>query len=129
MIFENLAIKNNMNGNRNMKNIYNILIPVILFSPFLNAAEYKISVPSDSKAEYVVLSKGNLDDLKTIVTKRSGSAGISYSKRAYDCSNRTVKYLGSGETLEQMEASGADKNMSEIFSGSIADFVGKEACK
>ncbi|MHC6758252.1 hypothetical protein [Yersinia ruckeri] len=112
-----------------MRNNWKILIPALFFSPFLNAAEYKINIPSDSKAEYVVLNKGNLGDLKTIVTKRSGSSGISYSERAYDCNNRTVKYLGSGETLEQMKASSEDKNMSDIFSGSIADFVGQEACK
>lgn len=111
-----------------MKKIYNLFITIMFFTPFLNAAEHKISIPSDSKAEYSVLSKGSLGDLKTIVTKRSGSSGVSYSERAYDCSNRTVKYLGSGETLEQMKASGADKNMSEIFTGSIADFVGQEAC-
>ncbi|HHL2558208.1 TPA: hypothetical protein ACQ31I_000032 [Yersinia enterocolitica] len=112
-----------------MKTIYKLLIPAMLFTPYLNAAEYKISISSDPKAEYTVLSKGNFGDLKTIVTKRSGSSGVSYSERAYDCNNRTVKYLGSGETMEQMKASSADKNMSEIFTGSIADFVGQEACK
>ncbi|WET17007.1 hypothetical protein P2W49_11790 [Yersinia intermedia] len=112
-----------------MKIIYNLLIPIMLFSPFLNAAEYKITIPSDSKAEYTVLSKGSLGNLKTIVTKRAGSSGVSYSERAYDCNNRTVKYLGSGDTLDQMKESVADKKMSEIFTESIADFVGREACK
>ncbi|MDR4899357.1 hypothetical protein RF656_21860 [Yersinia kristensenii] len=112
-----------------MKYIYSFFISMVFFSPLLNAAEYKLTVPSDSKAEYTVLSKGTQGDLKTIVTKRSGSSGVSYSERAYDCNNHTVKYLGSGDTLEQMKASGADKNMGEIFTGSIADFVGREACK
>lgn len=118
-----------MDGDRDMRTRFIVSMTALLFTPFLNAEEYKITIPSDSKAEYTVLSKGTQGDLKTIVTKRSGSSGVSYSERAYDCNNHTVKYLGSGDTLEQMKASGADKNMGEIFTGSIADFVGREACK
>ncbi|EID64666.1 hypothetical protein ECW26_48270 [Escherichia coli W26] len=40
-----------------------------------------------------------------------------------------VKYLGSGETLEQMKNSKPDPKMGGIVSGSIADYVGREACK
>lgn len=101
----------------------------LLFSPFAFSAEYKISIPTDAKAVYTVLGKGERDGLKTIVTKREGSSGVSYSERAYDCGNRTVKYLGDGETLEQMKLSRADPNMSDIVPQSIADYVGNEACK
>ncbi|WP_230200555.1 hypothetical protein [Serratia marcescens] len=101
----------------------------LLFSQFAFSAEYKISIPTDAKAVYTVLGKGEHDGLKTIITKREGSSGVSYSERAYDCVNRTVKYLGDGETLEQMKSSRADPNMSDIVPESIADYVGNEACK
>lgn len=106
-----------------------LLVLALLASPLAYSAEYKIAVPSDSKAEYTVLTKGEVDGLKTIVTKREGSSGVSYSERAYDCVNQTVKYLGSGDTLEEMKSSPADQKMSGIVSGSIADYVGNEACK
>lgn len=106
-----------------------LLTLVLLASPLTHSAEYKIAIPSDSKAEYTVLTKGENAGLKTIVTKREGSSGVSYSERAYDCVNRTVKYLGSGDSLEQMKSSAADQNMSDIVPGSIADYVGNEACK
>ena len=107
----------------------NLFLLALFISPFAMSAEYKISIPTDSKAVYTVLGKGERDGLKTIITKREGSSGVSYSERAYDCVNRTVKYLGDGETLEQMKLSRADQNMSDIVPQSIADYVGNEACK
>ncbi|MDR8489577.1 hypothetical protein OSC18_08735 [Serratia nevei] len=106
-----------------------LFLITLLASPLVFSAEYRISIPTDSKSVYTVLGKGERDGLKTIITKREGSSGVSYSERAYDCVNRTVKYLGDGETLEQMKLSRADPNMSDIVPQSIADYVGNEACK
>lgn len=106
-----------------------LFLIVLLASPLAMSAEYKISIPTDSKAAYTVLGKGERDGFKTIITKREGSSGVSYSERAYDCVNRRVKYLGDGENLEQMKSSSADTNMSDIVPESIADYVGNEACK
>lgn len=89
---------------------------------------YDLHVPSDPKASFTVLDIGKKGDLVTITTKRVGSSGTSYSQRAYDCKMRHVMYLGSGETLEQMKSSKPDDHMSSIFEGSIADYVGREAC-
>lgn len=63
------------------------------------AAEKQLSVPSDPKAQYFVLEKGGKGAERTIVTKRVGPSGISYSKRLYNCKNRTVKYLGTGDSM------------------------------
>lgn len=109
-----------------MKNIALLLLIASSFS--VSASEYKISIPTDSKADYTVISKGESEGLKTITTKRVGSSGESYSERAYDCAAMTVKYVGSGETLEQMKSSPADRSMSPITPESIADYVGREAC-
>ncbi len=86
-------------------------------------------VPSDSKATFTVLERSGSGNERTITTKRVGSSGTSYSRRLYNCADRTVKYLGSGETLEQMNASQPDPRMGPIVSGSIADYVGDEACR
>ena len=93
------------------------------------AAETPLSVPSDQKAQFFVLEKGGNSSERTIVTKRVGSSGIGYSKRLYNCTNSTVKYLGSGDSLAAMAASKADLNMGPIVQDSIAYYVGVEACK
>lgn len=88
-----------------------------------------LHVPSDPKATYTILARDTSGNERTITTKRVGSSGTSYSRRLYNCADRTVKYLGSGETLEQMEASQPDPRMGPIVTGSIADYVGAEACR
>lgn len=93
------------------------------------AAEMPLHIPSDSKANYLVLEKGGSGPQRTIVTKRTGSSGTSYSKRLYDCSNGTVKYLGSGDSPEEMRRSKPDPRMGPIVEGSIAYYVGREACR
>ena len=93
------------------------------------AAEKPLSVPSDPKAQFFVLEKGGSGTQRTIVTKRVGPSGIGYSKRLYNCTDSTVKYLGTGDSLAAMVASKADPNMGPIVQGSIAYYVGVEACK
>ncbi len=92
------------------------------------SAEYQIDVPSDAKARYFVLEKTG-GNAAVIVTRREGKSGTSFSKRLYDCKYNEVKYLGTGETLAGMASSAPDPNMSTIVPGSIAYYVGLEACK
>jgi hypothetical protein len=93
------------------------------------AAETPLAVPSDPKARFFVLEKAGKGAERTIVTKRVGPSGTSYSRRLYNCSNSTVKYLGNGDTLEDMKKSRPDPNMGPIVQGSIAYYVGLEACR
>lgn len=106
-----------------------VLITCLSMSASAFAASYNIDVPTDSKASYTVINKGQQGDYKTITTKRVGSSGTSYSERAYDCSAWEVKYLGTGDSIAAMKSSGADQNMSPIIDRSIAYYVGREACK
>ena len=92
-------------------------------------AETQLVVPSDSKAQYFILEKGGNGVERTIVTKRVGPSGTGYSKRLYNCKAGTVKYLGTGDTLEAMRKSKPDPSMSPIVQGSIAYYVGQETCK
>ncbi len=93
------------------------------------AAEKQLSVPSDPKAQFFVLEKGGNGSQRTIVTKRVGPSGTGYSKRIFNCADGTVKYLGTGDSLEVMRKSNPDLNMGAIIQGSIAYYVGLEACK
>ncbi|AYL46571.1 hypothetical protein AAH500_001761 [Salmonella enterica] len=105
------------------------VLALITLTSFGSMAATEISVPTDSKASYTILEKNLNGSMATITTKREGSSGVSYSKRLYDCSAWTVKYLGSGDTLERMRSSAPDKNMAPIVDNSIAYYIGQKACK
>lgn len=93
------------------------------------AAEVTLTVPSGPKAKYLILEKGGSGAQRTIVTKRTGPSGTSYSKRLYNCSEGTVKYLGSGDSLDGMRRSKPDSRLGLIVEGSIAYYVGLEVCR
>jgi hypothetical protein len=104
-------------------------IALVLSTLSLHVAAGNLTVPSDPKGDFTILEKTGSGAERTIVTKRVGTSGTSYSSRLFNCSDSTVKYLGSGETLEAMAASQPDANMVPVVSGSIAYYVGLEACK
>ena len=105
------------------------LSALLAVSSTADAAERPLVIPSDAKAKYTILEVGGEWPNRTIVTRRVGSSGTTYSKRLYNCSNNTVKYLGTGDTLADMAKSNADPKMTPIISQSIADHVGRQACK
>lgn len=105
-----------------------MFLSLIIFESAL-AAEKLLTVPSDPKAQFFVLDKIVKGEERTIVTKRVGPSGTSYSKRLYNCTEGTMKYLGTGTSLAEMATSRADINMGPIVQGSIAYYVGVEACK
>ncbi|MFZ3286535.1 MAG: hypothetical protein WA191_06760 [Telluria sp.] len=92
------------------------------------AQEKPFRIPTDAKAVYTVLERGGSGNIRTIVTKRDGSSGTSYSQRQYDCDKSTWKYIGTGDTIEQMKASKPDAKMGPIVNESIASYVGGAAC-
>ena len=88
-----------------------------------------VYVPTDTKASYTILDKTRDGSMATITTERKGPSGTSYSKRLYDCTAGTVKYLGDGETIEQMNNSAPDPNMAPRVDRSIACYIGQKACQ
>jgi len=86
-------------------------------------------IPSDPKTKYFILEKSSAGTSATIINKRVGSSGTSYAKRIYNCQENTFKYLGDGDTIEQMNAAKPWAEMVPLFEGSISYYVGIEACK
>lgn len=106
-----------------------LIIATALFpATTLFAAEYEITIPSDPKAKYYVIEKGGTKDNPTLTTKRVGQSGTSYSKRVFNCSARTVKYLGEGDTLEEMKRAKSGSKMGPLVEGSIAWYLWRHAC-
>ena len=112
-----------------MRKIFFIVVTVLGLNGVMAGEFEKLSIPSNANAKYYVLEKSGIGDERVIVTKRVGSSGESYSKRLYNCADSTVKYLGDGDSLEEMNSSKEDKNLAPIVEGSIAHFVGIEACE
>lgn len=108
------------------KIVFLVLSSIVSFNVFASGV---VSVPTDSKASYVVLEKSRNGDMVTITTKREGPSGTSYSKRLYNCKAWTVKYLGNGDTLEQMNSSAPDPHMAPIVDKSIAYYIGQQGCR
>ena len=106
-----------------------IALVLMLTVSFGAASATTISIPTDSKAKYTIIDKSLNGSMATITTMREGPSGTSYSQRLYDCTAWTVKYLGDGDTLEQMKASKPDEGMSSIVDNSIAYYIGQRACK
>lgn len=106
-----------------------VLFVVMALMSFSAMSATTVSIPTDSKAKYTIIDKTTNGTMATITTMREGPSGVSYSQRLYDCAAWTVKYLGDGDTLEQMKASKPDESMSSIVDNSIAYYIGQRACK
>ena len=107
-------------------------IPVAAFLMFSAvaalAAETPLRIPSDAKAQYFVLEKGGTKNNPTMITKRVGPSGTSYSQRIFDCSLGTAKYLGTGASIDAMKKSPPDPKMGPLVEGSIAWYQWRYAC-
>ncbi|MFV3370091.1 hypothetical protein ACNFH5_18140 [Pseudomonas sp. NY15435] len=89
-----------------------------------------LEVPSDPRGQYTVLGVSKVDYSHVqIDTLREGSSGTSYSRRLVDCGQAKIMYLGTGETLQEMERERPDPGMVPIVEGSIAFYVAKRACR
>jgi hypothetical protein len=107
-----------------------VVVTISLLLPMTAlCAETPLSVPSDRKAKYWVLQKSGPRSGRVILTKRVGPSGESFAKRVYNCDNFTWKYIGDGDTLADLAKSKPSPKMSEVLPNSIAESVGREACK
>ncbi|MCZ2496408.1 hypothetical protein GN316_06535 [Xylophilus sp. Kf1] len=87
-----------------------------------------VSVPSDPNANYYVLEKGGKGNIRTIVNKRVGPRGTSYSKREYDCRKELVRYLATGDSLDEYKSSVMKDKFAPVAQGSIAYHISVVAC-
>ncbi|WP_413578571.1 zinc ribbon domain-containing protein [Bdellovibrio sp. HCB290] len=88
-----------------------------------------VVIPTDSKATYEYLEIGGSKTKPTLLIKRTGPSGVSYAKRLFNCVDETTKYLGEGDTLEEIKTSKPDKDMGPIIRDSIVWYHYKKVCK
>jgi len=88
-----------------------------------------VPVPSDPRAIITLLTwrempNGNREAL----TLRRGPSGDTYSRREIDCSARTFRYLGTGDTLEEAQLDRPDPGMAALTDQSISTYVSDFVC-
>lgn len=89
----------------------------------------EIGIPSDSSAKHYLLKRSGSKQRPVFTTKRVSKGGVLYAKREFDCAARTWRYLGEGETKQEMASTLADMKMSPLVDGSIADVYWGVACR
>jgi hypothetical protein len=90
----------------------------------------KISVPSDPRAAYELVSRSTLPNGRlSVVTKRSGPSGVSYSRREIDCRAMTFRYTGDGDSLAALDRPYAKGTMGPLTPQSISTYVAQAACR
>ncbi|MGF6593631.1 hypothetical protein [Pseudomonas sp. 2835] len=82
----------------------------------------------DHDARYSIVSVAGDASQRTVITQRVGVSGTSYSARQFDCTARTVRFLGSGTSLEDLQHAEADNEPTPIFKGSLARAISHAVC-
>lgn len=83
----------------------------------------------DPDARYSIISVSGDISQRTVITQRVGLSGTSYSARQFDCTARTVRFLGTGTSLDDLKSAVADKESTPIFKGSLARAISQAACE
>lgn len=92
------------------------------------AEETPIAIKTDLDGQYSMVEKGGTADKPTLVVKRAGPGFSHYIKREVDCAARTVRYLGEGASLQEMNAPLPEETSVPIEAGSIDDQLAKLVC-
>jgi hypothetical protein len=92
------------------------------------AEDTPIDIHTDIEGQYFLVEEGGSFSKPTLVVKRVAPGVTHYIKREFDCDARTVRYLGEGESLEEMEASQPDSEANPINAGSIPDQLARLVC-
>jgi hypothetical protein len=93
------------------------------------AEDTPIDIQTDIEGQYFLVEEGGSFSKPTLVVKRvTPDATTHYIKREFDCDARSVRYLGEGESLEEMAASRLESEASPINAGSIPDQLARLVC-
>lgn len=92
------------------------------------AEDTPIDIKTDLKGQYFIVEKGGTPEKPTLVVKRAAPGYNHYVKREFDCAAHTVRYLGEGESLEEMAAGQPDAEGNPIEKDTIPDQLARHVC-
>ena len=97
--------------------------------PFAALAEdTPLDIKTDLRGQFFLVEKGDNDGNPTLLVKAVAGNYTHYVKREFDCVARTVRYLGRGESLEEVAAARPDAKTYPIEDGTIADQLARLVC-
>lgn len=97
--------------------------------PCLFASANPLQAKFDPEAQYSIVEISGSRDNRLVITQRAGISGISFSARQFDCTNRTVRFMGSSNSLEALPNAAADEKPTPIFKGSLSRAISESACE
>lgn len=92
------------------------------------AQQADFTVPSDPGGKFRQLHLEGPYNARTIITRRDGAAGVTYTTRIYNCNTRQYRSLGSASTIEKMRSYDGPSKWSDLVPNSIASVVRDRAC-
>lgn len=82
----------------------------------------------DPSAQYAIVEISGAPEELSVITQRTGISGTSYSARQFNCVTRTVRFMGSGTSLQDLAGARPDDEATPIFKGSLSRDISDVAC-
>ena len=86
-----------------------------------------IPVASDS-ARYELVSRNEVEGIQIVLTERIGKSGTSFAMREIDCATNQARYIGEGDSLEEVHANLQYNNemttpLSDSITGEVVSYI------
>lgn len=91
-------------------------------------ADQPIDIHTDLEGQYYLVEQGGSPGRPVLLVKRIAPGITHYVKREIDCGARTVRYLGEGESLDEIANAEPDPEVQPVEKGSIADQLRRLVC-
>lgn len=82
----------------------------------------------DPGAQYAIVEVSGAPEKLSVITQRTGISGTSYAARQFDCVARTVRFMGSATSLQDLANARPDDEATPIFKGSLSRTISDVAC-
>jgi hypothetical protein len=110
------------------KKLFTIVLVAALIPFAAHADDIPLDIKTDLKGKFYLVEKAGSTDNPTLVIKSVVGDYNDYSKREFDCTAHTVRYLSTGKNLQQMVLIQPESEMSAITPDSINDQLLRLAC-
>lgn len=105
------------------------LIACVIFSCSAAHGADSIVLPSNSLSKDTTVSISQTDQTRTVITERDFGNYKTYVKLEFNCTDSTVRYLGSSASPGGFDAEQQDKYFSNVSETFVPPSLLSEACK
>ncbi len=105
------------------------LIACVIFSCSAAHGADSTVLPSHSLSQDTTVSISQTDQTRTVITERDFGSYKTYVKLEFNCTDSTVRYLGSSASPNGFDAGLQDKYFSRVSDAFVSPTLLSEACK